>query len=264
MRVQTIGLNALHITDTHAPRLDPITVVLRDIPGRHHAGQVIVECYGLAWSAFFGSIGERSLVKFLSTDPHYLAGKLGRPKDTKADQAYLLRICEAVVAACAQVSATPATSSPEVDDAMVKRYLVAVHDHLGNLSPEDWEAERADKVAALRRVARIGLTAALAGRPRDSALELIGAERQRQVDVEGWTPAHDDEHDDHQLSEAAAAYALGVREAVGLDGQRVRLWPWDAGAFKPTARIRDLVKAGALIVAEIERLQRATAPKGEG
>lgn len=57
----------------------------------------------------------------------------------------------------------PAPTSPEVDDAMVKRYLTAVHDHLGNLSPEDWEAERADKVAALRRVARIGLTAALAG-----------------------------------------------------------------------------------------------------
>ena len=35
-------------------------------------------------------------------------------------------------------------------------------------------------------------------------------------------------------------------------------WPWDESWFKPTPddRIRELVKAGALILAEIDRLQR--------
>lgn len=90
-----------------------------------------------------------------------------------------------------------------------------------------------------------------------NALELIAAERRRQIEAEGWTPEHDDEHDDHQLSQAAACYALGVPAAVGMDGARVPLWPWSREWWKPTDRVRDLVKAGALIVAEIERLQRA-------
>lgn len=90
-----------------------------------------------------------------------------------------------------------------------------------------------------------------------TAIELIRAERKRQIDAEGWTPEHDDAHECHELSEAAACYALGVKTAVAPDGTRVPLWPWDESWWKPTDRVRDLVKAGALIVAEIERLQRA-------
>lgn len=105
MRIESIGFNAMRIFD--APRLDPITILLRDEQrSPYHAGQVIVECYGQAWSAYFGSIGECSLVEFLSTDPHYLANKLSRAKETKAERAYLLRISEAVVAACAKAVST--------------------------------------------------------------------------------------------------------------------------------------------------------------
>lgn len=120
-------------------------------------------------------------------------------------------------------------------------------------------------------------------------IDLIAAERRRQVEREGWTTAHDDTHEAGELAQAAAVYSwpdprpLVVKQA----------WPWDRSWFKLTvpetgdgwagsddadrradmpgrapvdpalhaaavrrARIRDLVKAGALLAAEIDRLQR--------
>ena len=90
---------------------------------------------------------------------------------------------------------------------------------------------------------------------------LIAAERQRQVSVEGWTPGHDDEHTDSTIAHAAACYAYGAPFISG-----VTVWPWDASWWKPTPndRVRELVKAGALIAAEIDRLQRKEAALGQG
>lgn len=89
------------------------------------------------------------------------------------------------------------------------------------------------------------------------------AERQRQVDVEGWTPEHDDEHDDGSMAAAAAAYALAGHPAVG-SATAEKLWEaagWAACWFRPKDTRRNLVRAGALILAEIERLDRAAARK---
>jgi hypothetical protein len=86
-----------------------------------------------------------------------------------------------------------------------------------------------------------------------TAIELIAAERRRQDEIEGYASQHDDEHDDETLAQAAAVYATpaGLRGSLGFS------WPWHAGpGLKPGDRVRELVKAGALIVAEIERLQR--------
>lgn len=88
---------------------------------------------------------------------------------------------------------------------------------------------------------------------------LIAAERQRQKDVEGWTPEHDDKVSaPGNLPMAAAAYAL---RATHLGDHT--LWPWSMDWWKPgegiTGRIRDHVKAGALLAAEIDRLQRMLA-----
>ena len=108
-----------------------------------------------------------------------------------------------------------------------------------------------------------------------TGVDLIAAERQRQIEAEGWTPEHDDGHDEGELALAAATYAIPPegREAVvwmtntegtQLTKQRLRriLWPisWSLSDFKAKSddRVRDLVKAGALIAAEIDRLQRAT------
>ncbi|MEX3916001.1 hypothetical protein AB4Y43_07110 [Paraburkholderia sp. BR10872] len=85
----------------------------------------------------------------------------------------------------------------------------------------------------------------------------VRAERVRQVSEEGFTPANDDQHALGELASAAACYALSHRW-VRRDIPPPE-WPgnWDRSWWKPTTPRRDLVKAGALIIAEIERLDRA-------
>ncbi len=104
-----------------------------------------------------------------------------------------------------------------------------------------------------------------------SGIELIASERERQKTIEGWTPEHDDAHTDGELIGAAANYCDFSRFQVRTgrdDGKAfyrglppaMEQWPrdWDYEWWKPhgTSAIRNLVKAGALIAAEIDRLQR--------
>jgi hypothetical protein len=96
-----------------------------------------------------------------------------------------------------------------------------------------------------------------AASPVSGAARDVLAERARQVNVEGWTPEHDDEHSDGEMAAAAAVYAL-VGSGWHID--RVRgFWPphWSSAWLKPSTPRRDLIKAGALILAEIERIDRA-------
>ena len=96
-------------------------------------------------------------------------------------------------------------------------------------------------------------------------LREIDAERERQIVSEGWTPEHDDGHDRGELARAAGCYALHAglpeRAQVAAGYAPSDWWPWDTAWWKPKDRRRDLVRAAALIVAEIERLDRAAAPK---
>ncbi|TLM66026.1 MAG: hypothetical protein FDZ69_07535 [Deltaproteobacteria bacterium] len=89
--------------------------------------------------------------------------------------------------------------------------------------------------------------------------ELIAAERQRQIDKEGFSAGHDDEYNSGQLVNAAACY-LSSGQATLFGGeahpQILKLWPWSQGWWKPKDPISDLVRAGALIAAEIDRIQR--------
>jgi hypothetical protein len=85
-----------------------------------------------------------------------------------------------------------------------------------------------------------------------SGAELIAAERQRQIDAEGWDAAHDDQHRRGELAAAARCYA---EQPISWDMPEE--WPWDSDWWKPSHELtRNLVKAGALIAAEIDRLQR--------
>lgn len=118
--------------------------------------------------------------------------------------------------------------------------------------------------------------------------ERIAAERQRQIEKEGWTPEHDDEHDGGELALAAVCFAAPTKILVG-DLESTLLifrdpWPdtwlddWDKrlqyGAnlgedgdpilpdpktYTDDERIDLLTKAGALIAAEIDRLIRKAA-----
>lgn len=84
-------------------------------------------------------------------------------------------------------------------------------------------------------------------------------ERIRQLNIEGFTSKHDDEHDHGELATAAACYAL---TSVPFPLSRVTpLWPWSKDSLKPKTKRSDLVSAAALIIAEIERLDRVAQGK---
>lgn len=95
-------------------------------------------------------------------------------------------------------------------------------------------------------------------------IKLIQEERTRQIIEEGWSSKHDDGHENGEMAIAASCYAMPHDER--MMGKRYAIpdqWPWDVEWWKPSPsdRIRELVKAGALIAAEIDRLQRAERPE---
>ncbi len=114
-----------------------------------------------------------------------------------------------------------------------------------------------------------------------SGIEQIVTERKRQIEEEGYGANHDDEHTDGSLALAAICYAAPKKiyyiEELAVGLQIYDPWPWDLGDKRfecgdckvtlsnmvpePSTYTRDeridlLVKAGALIAAEIDRLQR--------
>ena len=99
-----------------------------------------------------------------------------------------------------------------------------------------------------------------------NGIERIAAERKRQVEDEGWNVTHDKEHNSGELAKAAACYAMGecplvfrgYLNGIGFenDPRLHEIWPFKAEWWKPSPenRIRELEKAGALIAAEIDRI----------
>lgn len=109
-----------------------------------------------------------------------------------------------------------------------------------------------------------------------SGIDDITAERKRQIEQEGWSPEHDDAHSQGDLLNAAICYADpsatdymktvphhwdygrsldDVDQPIG-EVRVPQSWPWDGQWWKPGDRRRDLVRAAALIAAEIDRLDR--------
>lgn len=101
-------------------------------------------------------------------------------------------------------------------------------------------------------------------RPIPASILAIAAERQRQIDVEGWTSDHDAGHRSGELAQAAASYCLGAGFVAAYDihtddeflvtGRE--LWPWTPDWWKPCDRRRNWIRAGALIAAELDKLDR--------
>lgn len=79
-------------------------------------------------------------------------------------------------------------------------------------------------------------------------------ERQRQVTQKRISPEHDDQWTGGELALAAASYALA---ACGRDSEAKAVWPWGERPIKAKSPVAALVKAGALVIAELERRQRA-------
>ncbi|MEN8639643.1 hypothetical protein [Pseudomonas sichuanensis] len=101
----------------------------------------------------------------------------------------------------------------------------------------------------------------------------ILTERQRQIESEGWTPAHDDQYGSLELVDAASCYALAPPWLDIWDDEKQAMkkwqpdcpqsWPWALTWWKPRSRRENLIRAGALILAEIERIDRAAAKREE-
>lgn len=100
---------------------------------------------------------------------------------------------------------------------------------------------------------------------KKTGIDLIETERKRQIEVEGWDEEHDEDHTSMCLTTAAVSYALDVAAEHAdvakswkeiFKKHSVELWPFDLEWYKPTPTdpVRQLVKAGALIAAEIDRL----------
>jgi hypothetical protein len=99
--------------------------------------------------------------------------------------------------------------------------------------------------------------------------ELIGMERvlydvkhkrHRQIIVHGWSRAHDDTHTDGSLAIAAIPFIQAAcNDKLKLTDEELQVfWPWP-GRFRSVDKKREhLINAAALLVAEIERLDRAT------
>lgn len=114
-------------------------------------------------------------------------------------------------------------------------------------------------LAATALLAHVGLDAvwSVYGQTCQGAVDVL-KERCRQVEEEGYVSESDDGYTDYQLPRAAICYAI---KAAGLPSHRATLyWPFPAPAFKPTERRANLVKAAALLLAEIDRLDRAESP----
>lgn len=139
----------------------------------------------------------------------------------------------------------------------LKSAVKSADDRYENRTPTQWaydqaclalEKHRARAEAAEKRIAE------LEARSFNPAILDVVAERQRQQSVEGWTPEHDNAYQNSELADAAACYAI---HAHNQGFSTPAHWPWSPDWWKQSGARCDLVKAGALILAEIERIDRA-------
>lgn len=148
-------------------------------------------------------------------------------------------------------AASPATVLALLDELEAAEHTAAVdHEAACSLVEENEELKR--------RIAELEVLAL-----SQAATDVL-AERRRQVTAEGWTSESDDQYEDGELIDAAACYAQDS-SLWNCIGEPPSDWPWSDEWWKPSKNMRrNLVKAGALILAEIERRDRAAGiGKGE-
>ena len=119
--------------------------------------------------------------------------------------------------------------------------------------------------AAARIGELVGLELLLHAGGAGKGVTAIAQERRGQIEREGYAPSEDDAYTAGELAQAACAYITWEwSEAHDRDRHLALHWPmgWDLAAFKPKDRRSDLVRAGALLAAEIDRLDRKAAGHG--
>lgn len=134
-----------------------------------------------------------------------------------------------------------------------EKRLVAVNpEYVKNNGPENF----LPLYTRAQILSEIASTPALSIDGETEAARDVLAERRRQVEVEDFDASHDDMATRGQMAGAAACYALTGASHWAREQAIKMFWPWDQSWWKPTTVRRNLVKAGALILAEIERFDR--------
>lgn len=160
-------------------------------------------------------------------------------------------------------------------DVTVGEYRV-VHTSQGHTLVERWRAytsvtERAKDPAVLVLAQELQrLKNEAAARPASAHSQSIvdvWTERQRQITAEGYTPAGDARYLFGELAEAGGCYALHAYDSNPSLPAHLRLskppagWPWSRSVWKPRDPRRNLVRAAALIIAEIDAFDAKEAKK---
>lgn len=167
--------------------------------------------------------------------------------------------CSVVILGHPDVTAVWGRSKPEFKCAPFVRIMEGSQwsdDGNTKFPAHDFILSGGEALLALRQA----INEALGSQPTSAASDVL-AERQRQITQEGWTSERDDQYIHGDLPSAAAAYAMYA--AGDTEPNILRLWPWESKWWKPTNPRRSLVKAAALLLAEIERLDRATLKEGK-
>lgn len=230
-----------------------------------------------------GEAGEAlNNLKKLGREALGLAGSRATPADLAAELGDVV-ICNDLVAMSLPGAPTPQqyarradvagpeTLAPQIDAMILLRGL----GELAQLKPSGLQLIM---VGAIRLADAFGIDLAAAvvakfnatsdkhhwatymGRPPSSAgMIAIKAERRRQIAEEGWTAEHDDAYRLGELLSAAHAYA----DEPGAKGVPPGSWPWSSLWWKPGSKARDLTKAGALCLAELDRMARRGAVAGD-
>ncbi|MGU2289643.1 hypothetical protein ACSEQ4_11960 [Pseudomonas aeruginosa] len=114
--------------------------------------------------------------------------------------------------------------------------------------PEGWRDTLAEAVAALNGQAEESLA---------PAIHFLIAEREKQL-AHGYTAAHDDAYTRNELAHAAVSYALDRPALHNVAGNTYRIWPWAPEHWKPGSPAHNRITAAALLIADAERIMRAT------
>lgn len=117
-------------------------------------------------------------------------------------------------------------------------------------------SEAADAIQALKRDAAptfMGAVVPAEPYPGPGVAQIL-RERRRQIAVEGHTRNNDHVYQDNELTRAAFCYLLSSLGNTSAQTSPPGRWPWPREAWKPKNKRADLVRAGALIAAEIDRM----------
>lgn len=180
----------------------------------------------------------------------------GQPTPAETPNAKWLYVAE--LAAGQAEDAAGSVSVQAMLGSSLKRLTFAARTSGGTAGPDPEliaaceQAERAMSFVGIGQAYMAGVNSL------SNAAQDVLAERNRQITAEGWTLAHDDLYCAAELPRAAAAYILN-----GANDEAPAIWPFASKWWKPRDARSNYVRAGALILAEVERLDRAAAKQAE-